>query len=187
MFALSVLVGISYYFGKPFQRKSHNTGRDQKHHLAHAQQLAGSDKKISLLQASASLDHLRMCLSAGLSVARALSIVAELESTHPAIEQWASDMRADPIQACRSVQANQPSLATAAHLLERSFITGAPLHAALGTLSEQMRNEASSYITQRVRSVAVKSVLPLGLCFLPAFVLIGVVPIAVGLFSHLAW
>jgi hypothetical protein len=35
--------------------------------------------------------------------------------------------------------------------------------------------------------VGVKAAVPLGLCLLPAFVLIGIVPLVAGLMSTLAW
>ena len=47
------------------------------------------------------------------------------------------------------------------------------------TLASQARSRTDA----RARSVEVRAAAPLGVCFLPAFVLIGVVPMVVGVFS----
>jgi hypothetical protein len=47
-------------------------------------------------------------------------------------------------------------------------------------LTRQQGAQAHSQRLQRVRQLGVKAALPLGLCFLPAFILLGVVPIAAG-------
>ena len=39
---------------------------------------------------------------------------------------------------------------------------------------------------ERARSVGVKAAVPLGLCLLPSFVLLGIVPLAVSLMQSLA-
>jgi hypothetical protein len=40
-------------------------------------------------------------------------------------------------------------------------------------------------VEERARSVGVKAAVPLGLCLLPAFVLVGVVPLVVSLLTSL--
>jgi len=143
--------------------------------------------QMSPIQASNTLDQLRMCLAAGLSVPAAVHEVACLPDAHSGIVWLDQEFIRNPAQALRQFQIRHPTLGNSAHLLERSFVTGAPLHAALGTLSEQLRNAVTQEITRKVRAVGVKAVVPLGLCFLPAFVLLTVVPIAVGLFATLSW
>ena len=144
-------------------------------------------EEMTPMQASNTLDQLRMCLAAGLSVPAAVHEVACLPDAHSGIIWLDQEFVRNPVQALRQFQLRQPTLGNSAHLLERSFVSGAPLHAALGTLSEQLRNAVTQEITRKVRAVGVKAVLPLGLCFLPAFVLLTVVPIAVGLFATLSW
>jgi pilus assembly protein TadC len=61
--------------------------------------------------------------------------------------------------------------------ISRSEITGAPVSAALEIDLMLNRAQAANEILQRVRSLSVKCVLPLGICFLPAFVLVTIVPI----------
>ncbi|MCW2777557.1 MAG: hypothetical protein JWN17_1282, partial [Frankiales bacterium] len=52
---------------------------------------------------------------------------------------------------------------------------------AVARLAADARAEARSAAEQRARRAGVLAVAPLGLCFLPAFVLLGVVPVVVGL------
>lgn len=140
--------------------------------------------QLSIIESCSIVDHVRMCLAAGLSVPQTVVTVANLHPEVDAMQQLKWKIAKSPSSALQECGAEQPHLINAMHLLERSFVTGAPLRSGLAALSEHMRNSANQDITRRVRAVAVKSVMPLGLCFLPAFVLITVVPLAVGLFSQ---
>lgn len=138
-------------------------------------------------QASSILDQIRMCLAAGLSVPSSIHQVAGLTDAHPSIVWLDHEFERNPTCALNNFRHRELALASAAQLLERSFVTGSPLNAALGTLGDQLRKQVAQEVTRRVRTVGVKAVMPLGLCFLPAFVLLTVVPIAVGLFSTMSW
>jgi hypothetical protein len=63
----------------------------------------------------------------------------------------------------------------------RSSRTGAPLAEAVARAARSARVAAQQAAQGQVRSVAVKAAAPLALCFLPAFVLIGILPTALGL------
>lgn len=140
---------------------------------------------MSAMQASTSLDQLRMCLAAGLTVPLAVREIAQLKDAHPHILWLDHEFSKNPTGALASMRERDVLFSGAAHLLERSFVTGAPLNSALGTLSDQLRSSVTQAVTRKVRAVGVKAVMPLGLCFLPAFVLLTVVPIAVGLFQQI--
>ncbi|WP_416873710.1 type II secretion system F family protein [Kitasatospora sp. SC0581] len=79
-----------------------------------------------------------------------------------------------------------PSLAPLARCLERSSLGGVPAAGPLIGLAQGQRTAAARAAHARVRRAAVLATAPLGLCFLPAFVLIGVVPVVVGLTSRFA-
>ncbi|WP_259316643.1 type II secretion system F family protein [Kitasatospora xanthocidica] len=79
-----------------------------------------------------------------------------------------------------------PSLAPLARCLERSSLGGVPAAGPLIGLAQGQRTAAARAAHTRVRRAAVLATAPLGLCFLPAFVLIGVVPVVVGLTSRFA-
>ncbi len=71
--------------------------------------------------------------------------------------------------------------AAAARALARSAQGGAPVAEAVRDVAAQARRDAAASARERARRAGVLAVAPLGLCFLPAFVLAGVVPAVLGL------
>lgn len=71
-------------------------------------------------------------------------------------------------------------LAPLARTVARALETGAPLADALDRLAIDLRSQQRFEVDRRARSVGVRAAAPLGLCFLPAFLLIGVVPVVIG-------
>ncbi len=69
----------------------------------------------------------------------------------------------------------------AARALARAAAGGTPVAAAVTRVAAEARRTASAAAERRARRAGVLAVGPLGACFLPAFVLIGVVPTVVGL------
>ncbi len=78
-----------------------------------------------------------------------------------------------------------PSLAMVARACRRTADSGAGNAAELVRIARRLRAERRSEAERRAATVAVWLVLPLGACFLPAFVLLTVVPIVVGLLAGL--
>jgi pilus assembly protein TadC len=62
----------------------------------------------------------------------------------------------------------------------RSGHSGAALAGSLTRVADDLRADAVAVTEARARTAGVLVVLPLGLCFLPAFVLAGLVPVVVG-------
>ncbi|MEV7182733.1 type II secretion system F family protein [Kitasatospora sp. NPDC093102] len=92
-----------------------------------------------------------------------------------------------PPELCwRRLGEHHPSLAPLARCLERSSLGGVPAAGPLIGLAQGQRTAAARAAHARVRRAAVLATAPLGLCFLPAFALIGVVPVVVGLTSRFA-
>jgi Flp pilus assembly protein TadB len=81
----------------------------------------------------------------------------------------------------------EAQLAPLARTMARALESGAPIVSGLGRLAEDTRRERRTDLQLRARSVGVKAAGPLALCFLPAFMLIGVVPTVAGAFSRLLW
>ena len=71
--------------------------------------------------------------------------------------------------------------------MSRAHQSGAPVVAAVERLADGLARTARADVEDRARAVGVKAAVPLGLCLLPAFVLIGIVPLVAGLMSGLAW
>ncbi|MEE1787008.1 type II secretion system F family protein [Streptomyces sp. SP17BM10] len=92
-----------------------------------------------------------------------------------------------PPELCWSRLGEQhPSLAPLARCMVRTSLGGSPAAVPLIGLAHARRTAAGRAAHARVRRAGVLATVPLGLCFLPAFVLIGVVPVVVGLTSRFA-
>ncbi|WP_436991821.1 type II secretion system F family protein [Streptomyces sp. enrichment culture] len=74
-----------------------------------------------------------------------------------------------------------PGAAGLARCLERAGTTGVPAVEPVGRLAAECRAQRARAATERARRAAVLVTGPLGLCFLPAFLLAGVVPVVIGL------
>jgi Flp pilus assembly protein TadB len=79
----------------------------------------------------------------------------------------------------------EPVLAPFGRAMVRAWDSGAPLAVTLDRLATDARRSRRSRAEQKARAVGVRSAVPLGLCFLPAFVLVGVVPLVAGAVSGL--
>jgi pilus assembly protein TadC len=65
--------------------------------------------------------------------------------------------------------------------LTTSLNAGSPIADQLADVAFILQSSIDTEKLKRIKSVAVKSVIPLGLCFLPAFILLAVIPIVAGL------
>jgi pilus assembly protein TadC len=127
-------------------------------------------------------------LEAGLPLDAALTRAApvRLPWLRERLEQVAGMLRlgADPHQAWRPLTA-EPTLKPLVATAIRSSSSGIRLAANLSELAADLRADARSSRLARVQRAAVWVILPLGLCFLPAFVCLGVIPIVIGIASTL--
>ena len=144
------------------------------------------------------LDLLASCLAGGAPLPEAARAVAAAVRG-PAGERLAEvcvqlSVGTPPAQAWAGLTggAGAPSrgggtdpLAPAARALGRAAEGGAPVADAVARLAEDARAHARARGQQAARRVGVLVVVPLGLCFLPAFVLLGVVPVVAGLVGPL--
>ncbi|MEY9875705.1 Flp pilus assembly protein TadB [Streptacidiphilus sp. MAP12-33] len=90
-------------------------------------------------------------------------------------------MGADPESCWERLAVTDPVLAPLGRCLARAASSGAPPAAGLARLADAERASAAREAQARVRRAGVIATAPLGLCFLPAFVLVGVVPVVTGL------
>jgi Flp pilus assembly protein TadB len=93
---------------------------------------------------------------------------------------------ADPAQVWASLT-DDPELGPLGRSLARAHASGTPVVAAVERLADDLASRARSEVEDRARAVGVKAAVPLGLCLLPAFVLIGIVPLAAGLLGELSF
>ncbi|MCZ9350030.1 hypothetical protein NGM36_09545, partial [Streptomyces mutabilis] len=74
-----------------------------------------------------------------------------------------------------------PGAAPLARLLERADVSGLPAAGPVARLAAQARADWARTTTARARRAAVMVSAPVGLCFLPAFIAVGVLPVVIGL------
>lgn len=74
-----------------------------------------------------------------------------------------------------------PGAAPLARLLERAGDSGAPTADPVARLAADARADRARAATAEARKAAVLMTAPVGLCFLPAFVAVGVLPVVIGL------
>lgn len=130
------------------------------------------------------VDLLAAALSAGSSPSHALQAVVdalpadEVAPLRPvAATLW---LGAEPSSAWAGLL-DDDGLRPLAVAMTRSSTSGTHAADLLGSLADEMRRQHRLAATEAARRAGVRAVLPLGVCFLPAFVLLGVVPTLVGL------
>ncbi len=135
-------------------------------------------------QAPAAADLLAACLAAGataVDAARAVThALGDPIATPLGRLTGALDLGADPASAWAGL-ASEPSLRPIARAAARSAETGAPLAALLASVADDQRDEARARAEATARAAGVRSVAPLAACFLPAFLLLGIVPVVASL------
>lgn len=136
------------------------------------------------LAVAASLDLLGACLRAGLPVSAAITAMA---STAP--KPMADSLRrvadllalgADP-DAAWSEAALDPDTEALARMARRSARSGSSLSSSMAELAERSRGDAEDLAAAAAERAGVLISGPLGLCFLPAFIALGIVPVVIGL------
>jgi pilus assembly protein TadC len=127
-------------------------------------------------------DLLAVCLSAGVPVSGALGAVAD--ATPAPLGARLADVAAlyrlggEPRRAWADAP---PALARLGRVLVRAGESGASVVPALQALAGDLRAAARTATEAGVRRAGVWILAPLGLCFLPAFVCLGVVPLVLGI------
>jgi Flp pilus assembly protein TadB len=132
------------------------------------------------------IDLLAACLDAGSAPESALATVSRALGG-PVGEEFLSihhrlEIGVDPRQVWRSISTHD-QLGPLGRAVGRAHETGAPVGRAVHQLAEELRARARSDVEARARSIEVKAAAPLGLCLLPAFVVLGVVPLVAGVFG----
>ncbi len=77
------------------------------------------------------------------------------------------------------------AMAALGRTLVRAETSGSSVADAVERLADELERSALAEVEDRARAVGVKAAVPLGLCLLPAFLLIGIVPTVAGMLSTL--
>lgn len=135
-------------------------------------------------QAPLVADLLAATMAAGSPMRPALAAVSHavgdpsLEAVRPVVA--ALDLGADNRTAWLPL-VQDASLGAIAAAMVRSADSGAPLSTVLTRIADDLRREHQVSVQVAARAAGVKAVLPLAACFLPAFLLLGVVPVVASL------
>jgi pilus assembly protein TadC len=138
------------------------------------------------LAAASSFDVLAACLRSGMAVSTAASATARSAPAALArVFNRAADLLAlgaDPATAWTNPDRRVDDHADALlRLARRSASSGAALAQGVAELADQSRREAADAATAAAERASVLIAGPLGLCYLPAFVCLGIVPVVAGL------
>jgi hypothetical protein len=153
------------------------------------QEAAGTDPRApGLAEAARQLplaaDLLAACIAAGAGPVIAAQAVGEALGgpVGDALAQGAAEVRlgGEPGAAWRRLAA-LPGAGGLARLLERADVSGLPAAAPVARLAAEARADWGRAATARARRAGVMVSAPVGLCFLPAFIAVGVSPVVIGL------
>ncbi|MFF5900328.1 type II secretion system F family protein [Streptomyces argenteolus] len=151
---------------------------------------AGREAEVALVARQLPLvaDLLAACLSAGAGPRDAAEAVGESVggAVGDQLARTAAEIRlgGEPAEAWGRFGAI-PGAAPLARCLERAGSTGAPAAEPVSGLADEMRAERASAAVARAQRAGVLITAPVGLCFLPAFLAVGVAPVVIGLATGL--
>lgn len=148
------------------------------------------------LAVASALDVLGACLTSGMAVVGAARATAP-SAPRPLAEvlERAADLLAlgaDPERAWSPpIGSRDEHVEALCRLARRSSASGAALATAVSELADQSRLDAADAARGAAERASVLIAGPLGVCYLPAFVCLGIVPVVVGLagdvFQSGAW
>jgi Flp pilus assembly protein TadB len=140
------------------------------------------------LRLAGTLDLLAACLRAGLPVPSALDAVGDTAPAEAgaALRSTAGllALGSGPEEAWAPVRAI-PGLGELAATAIRTSRSGAAFASAAADLAGRFREELATEAEERAERAGVALALPVGLCFLPAFFCLGVLPVVLGLAGRL--
>lgn len=125
------------------------------------------------------LDLLAAALAAGVPLRRAVRLVVDLGETQVSAELQRVVARIDvgmPDADSWQALADHPVLGETARDLARQVDHGTGVERVLRARAVAARTAANALRQRRARTVGVRTALPLAACFLPAFVMVGIVP-----------
>ncbi|MGZ6804143.1 MAG: type II secretion system F family protein [Nocardioidaceae bacterium] len=129
------------------------------------------------------VDLMAAMLAVGLAPETALSRVASAVGGPAADELTMAARRlalgVPPVTAWQEL-GRHPELGPLGRCVARSVDGGSSVSEAMTRLADDLRGDLRSRVEARARSVGVRAAVPLGVCLLPAFVLVGVVPMVAG-------
>ncbi|KUI46374.1 pilus assembly protein TadC [Mycobacterium sp. GA-1199] len=173
LLAIAALIGGAD--GRARVRGTHNPN-PKEHHKVRA------DDPLALASA---LDVLAACLHSGMAVAAAAAAAAPCAPpTVARVLVRAADLLAlgaDPATAWADAPDGDRSVDALLRLARRSAASGTALAQGVSTLATRSRDDAADTARAAAERASVLIAAPLGVCYLPAFFCLGIVPVVAGL------
>ncbi|MFD3547565.1 type II secretion system F family protein [Streptomyces sp. NPDC058655] len=155
---------------------------------ARARPPAGVDRREVERQLPLAADLLAACLAAGAAPVEAAEVVGEALGgpVGEGLARAGAELRlgGEPSSAWGRL-AEIPGARGLAECLERAGRTGAPAAEPVSRLASALREDRARQVGAKAQRAAVLVTAPVGLCFLPAFLAIGVAPVVIGMASGL--
>ena len=133
------------------------------------------------------VEKLSLCMSAGMNVGDSLDFILDSlpadarRDLEPVLAQYKLGA---PLNVClRSLGNQKARWRPICEALIGAIMTGGSIRSHLDDLIFAVNSNSHFETLKRIRSVAVKASVPLGICFLPAFLLLAIVPLVAGLFT----
>jgi Flp pilus assembly protein TadB len=146
-------------------------------------------RELLVAQLPHACDLLAVCLESGLPLRMAAAEVARVldDPLGAALAEVSTTVAlgADEAAAWAGLADAESALGALGREVARTLGSGVALAATLRAVGADARRQAVAVAQVRARRVGVRSVLPLMTCFLPSFLLLGVVPIIGGVVGHL--
>lgn len=140
---------------------------------------------IDRLALASDIDLFATCLRAGLSTAAATQAVAQVVTDEKTREQWGTTAAllsiGVPADRAWAEVIGIPGLGDIAELARMSHQSGTSMAQACERIATGLRTAAADDATARGERAEVLIALPLALCFLPAFILLGLAPVVISL------
>ncbi|MFF5422333.1 type II secretion system F family protein, partial [Streptomyces misionensis] len=162
--------------------------RWQRARKGHEQRDGKEEQALAARQLPLAADLLAACVSAGAGPGEAAEAVGESLGgpVGTSLAQVAAEIRLGGEPAAAWGRFGEiPGAGALARCLDRAGSTGAPAAEPVARLAEAMRAERASAAVARAQRAGVLITGPVGLCFLPAFLAVGVAPVVVGLATGL--
>lgn len=145
-------------------------------------------EKLGALAAAADVELFAACSAAGLNQAQASAAVASVSSPQAA-QYWQQVANllglGVPAQRAWELMLKTQELGELAALASTAEHSGSALIDNCARLARRLRAEAKEEATSRAEKAGVLIALPLTLCFLPAFLVLGLAPVVISLGSQM--
>jgi pilus assembly protein TadC len=178
---VAAFLSIGIYFRQPLPKLPNKT--KPKNSISKSK-----TRPIQISQTRAIVDLLVLTISAGMTIPQAIKSTAEIceydfaKLLNNAVKHHL--LGGNLSSALNNLAAEDRYWKLTINQLKQSWDHGSMILENLSELSSYLLDLEKSQTMKKVKSAGVRSVLPLGLCFLPAFILVVVVPLVASLIPN---